>query len=195
MQNQKKSYLGNVAQDTITMTAADRRFAENIVDLSALMETIASNDGQMPHVNKMKFWIDILVQPSSGVQHAIARPCVVQTAGTFTDVVDRADFNVQSILAAAIDDEYGFQWIQDSKISRLVTMTDDTGVEYHKHMRFTIDLPKNIINLLNREVSTERLQELKLALVGACISANAVLTVNTFYWVDYVSKNKGITIR
>jgi hypothetical protein len=56
------------------------------------------------------------------------------------------------------------------------------------------EIPRNIINILNKEVSTTRDQIMSLALVGAA-SENVSIAVVMVEEITFSTKAKGITIR
>jgi hypothetical protein len=122
-------------------------------------------------------------------------PVVVQTAGTFTDTVDLTGDDIAADLSSAINDEFGFQFIGNPKTSTIRIITDDGGIEYHHVMELNFDIPSNVLALLNKEQNTERLQSLLIGLVGRYISASEAITVDCMYYIDFIIKSKGITIR
>jgi hypothetical protein len=99
------------------------------------------------------------------------------------------------MLDGGIDDEFGFQIVGTPKVSRVKNVSDDNGIETHQVLEFTISLPKNIINLLNKESNTERLQSLIFGIVGLCSDAQGSISLTGFYEIDFIERRKGITIR
>lgn len=163
--------------------------------MTSLVEDITPNDGEYAHITKMRVYLRLyslnLTSPY------LACPVVVQTAGTFTDTVDQ-NLNPPTYymsLDGAISDEFGFQKLQEAKASGIINITDDGGNELHQTMNFILNIPQNVIRLLNKEANTERLQDVYLGLVGIAIASTASFAYNLIIETEYVLKSKGITIR
>jgi hypothetical protein len=165
-------------------------FIENLVDLSSHMETLASEDAQKVIIKDITIWLR--THNLTNVCYFIV-PMIVQTAGTFTDTVDIADRIISTILAAAVDDECGYQLLGTPRVAKPIFGNGAAAVP-----SWIIDtrivIPKNIINLLNKQVSTERLQELLVGYYGAAITNNEIY-VDGVMEISYLISDKGITIR
>ena len=175
------------SSDTIAMGTADRKFSESLFDLQADVLEAISSDGVKPHVSSMEVILRLEEQVAGSKKFAI-QPVVVQSAGTFTDTVDQNVSTIDEALDAAIDDEFGYQKIGSIRNSKIHPFSGLDQIETK------VQIPRNLINLLNKEVSTERLQSLILGIVGhAEITGTIVCT-----WigvVNYIETRKGITIR
>jgi hypothetical protein len=117
-------------------------------------------------------------------------PIVVQTAGTFTSTVDLSAGQVQEHLNSAIDDDFGYQIIGKQSCSKEIS---DSATGTYVQRRVVI--PQNIIQLLNKEVGTERLQSLYFGIAGVQGATTGSFTMETQELTRYTLKKKGITIR
>lgn len=192
MTNLKKVHFHYITKKTITQTTG-QGFCENIQDLHALLDALGSSDGQKPRVTKIRVFLRAFTTTDQNPLTAV--PIVVQTAGTFTDDVDIAPDDISVMLATVIDDIYGIQIIGQPKCSTLKNISDDTGVEAHYIWETSFDIPRNLLNILNKETETERLQNLILGLVGIQTSTTGVYVLTAHAVVHYTEVRKGITIR
>jgi ribosomal protein S25 len=120
----------------------------------------------------------------------------VQTNGTVTDTVDRAEAVVDKILDAAIDDVFGYQLLSNFKLSK--TMPIDSGYSTstsNTMVEMSVILPPNLLGLINKEVETERLQNLYIVLVGSFNVNNQAINIFKSFEVDYTNVRKTITLR
>ena len=184
MQNTRKRYLGKLTQKTLTV-GANLGFSESVSNLSTLLESLGT-DGMSPKVNRIKFFAR--ARHESSLDHFMIQPMIVQTAGTFTDDASTALRIIDEMLASTIDDEFGYQNIGDPRVSKA-----PSGDEF-QFCNVDFEIPKNIINLMNKQVNTERLQEILLGLCGNATTAGDII-IDYFYVIDYTLVGKGITIR
>lgn len=188
-----RRYLGKNPGKTI-IQSTDSGFVENMNSLYSILETlISTTDGIKPHVKRIRFFIRAHVSTSDAP--FLGQLVVVQTNGTFTDSVNLSGREISTILDSAIDDDFGFQFIGEPKVSVVKNVSDDGGLELHYLYEVQVDIPQNLINLLNKETHTERLQDLYMALVGVTSGTSDVILLKHFYIVDYVETRKSITIR
>jgi hypothetical protein len=163
--------------------------------MSTIAEALVS-DGEKPRISSMRIFVRLYKAATADPNGLIAlQPLVVQTNGTFTDTENQAVHTIAELLDAAIDDEFGFQKLGDLRVSKIKNTTDDGGNEGHEVLNFQIDIPGNIIGLLNKEVSTERLQNLSFGLAGKTAINAGTIGYNIWYRVIYIKQAKGITIR
>ena len=169
MNKNNRSYL-HAEADTVTNVAADKWFTENLLSLSTIMESIAALDGAKAQVKSIR----INIRMYSGSVFGIV-PLIVQTAGAFTDNNNIA-FSTISSIDDQIDDIFGFQILREFQMSRRVPTSDptvDTGNT--NAIETTLILPQNIVQILNKESETERLQDLYLGFVGWSLEAKQTL--------------------
>lgn len=176
MTNKKKSLnlLRYISIHTATITpGANLGYVEPGVDLSSLLETLAEQDGQKAHIVA----INDFIQSKSVTSHALS-PVTVQTAGNFAATGNLADRVIQDLLNQAIDDEFGFQ-ASNLIISKLAPSSQAAGTDVYASNRL-FKISNLVLNILNKEVSTERLQSIWTGVVGTS-------TVNQpIYFIEYI---------
>lgn len=185
----------------ITPTASNRAFGHKLFDLSSLLELLGS-DGGKPVVKRIRIHFGIQILDGNGVfitKLTKIHPCIVQTNGTFTDTVDIDESNLRAVFDQCINDEFGYQKVGDSFSLNLQTYADDAtnGYSSHHKAQRTFVVPQNVIQLLNKEVSTERLQSLLFSIAGfhSTVDVNFGIRSQSFIEIEYIQKVKGITIR
>lgn len=190
-QNKKaKTYLLS-RSDTCTGTSY-YSFMEELqqnASLHQVIESIRAGDGIKLKVSKID--IHIRMYGSGGNNPFTVTPCFVQTAGVVTENDDVDALIVGEVLDVCIDDVFGFVQ-QQTRCSRRVrgsTTAIQQGVE------FTLSVPPHLVNLLNKETETERLQDLHAVVIGHRNTANDVIDVQTITEVHYTEERKTLTIR
>lgn len=178
-----------ILSETVTMGAAGngKFWCENLNDLHTLVEGILSTDGYRPLVKSLRIHLQVFSQYPFEIQ-----PLFVQTAGTFTDTVDIATGVTEAIVNSAIDDVYS---IQKTGTMNMALKMPGEGGGYSFCFKRTIDIPANILQLLNKEIETERLQDLYSALVGTCRSNNQAYTIEVLTEINYTTVSKKIVLR
>lgn len=123
---------------------------------------------------------------------------IVQTIGTVTPGVYATSSKVNDLLDSAISDDFGFFCIQKSKHARFIGYYYDGSVTNGMYgYEYTITLPKNIINILKKTQSTERMQILYLVCVIQMGSYSGSLNITGAHstWIEYIQTAKDIIIR
>lgn len=178
--------------DTIDGSTAYYSGAEEIANLHTLMEAINSGDGSKIKITQMKIHLRVY----SDEPFAIA-PLIVQSAGTFSEVKDVADNIVDIVLDAAVDDMYGSQMLGPTSVARRTPVNDPTSSP--QTMTFAIEvtrlLPGNLLNIINKELETERLQSMRLGYFAKQGPAASMISVYTIIETDFVTVRKGIVTR
>jgi hypothetical protein len=118
---------------------------------------------------------------------------VVQTAGTWTDNPNNVSRIIAEMLDTDIDDVFGFQKLRGQMVSKRMR-TDAGGSGAVQGMEFTLNIPSNLLLLLNKETETERLQNLYLGCVGLG-DVGDVVGFRVFDEIEYTEQRKNITIR
>lgn len=191
--NNLRMFIFKITPDTI-VPGANLGFGDELVDLTDIPENFLGSDTIHPIIKGMKAFFRIS-STNDLAKHFSVWPVIVQTAGTFTDTVNSEEREVASIVNGCVDDEFGLLPCGGNRMSKLIAMSDDSGLNFTTVIETQFDIPRNIINLLNKEVNTERLQKLKLALVGVGESATQTLYFSGHIAITYISRMKGITIR
>jgi hypothetical protein len=126
----------------------------------------------------------------AGLSIFTAQPILVQTAGTFTDTVDINDYNLDAVLDAAVNDVFGYQPLSQPKIGKLVPAGDIALYGLY----FTIQMPQHLIQIINKSVETERLQEFYIGLIGSASGTDSY-SYDCYMEVEYVASRKTIINR
>jgi hypothetical protein len=190
MQNNiKKIYIDQQVDKTIDV-GANLAFTENVFSLLSKAESLVG-DGEKPRITSWIITIRMILDEAV-LDIFTCQPVAVQTAGTFTDTVNLTPGDIDSLLDSSVDDEFGFQTLGDMRVSKFGCNDGN-----YTRIETRVVLPKNILNLINKEVSTERLQDLLFGLVGfqASDPASALLTIKIVNEIHYSVLRKGITIR
>jgi hypothetical protein len=170
---------------------SDKGFANNIINLHDLIEGIKSADGIQIRVQSIT--IDLRLYGNDGDPAWVFQPLIVQTVGTWTDTVNLAQRVIDEILDQAIDDVFGYQPIGEPRTTRRVFPLGGNTTQQGSEIR--IQVPMNIISLLNKETETERLQNLLFGIVGVMNGTTDVYTLYYTITVRYTEERKSITIR
>lgn len=190
----KQRKYHSLVGDVITFGAggAAMFFVRKINDLYTIIESIISGDGQKLKISKILSHVRAKSADIFGIGAAI-----VQTAGTISDTVDIASPSIlDSLLDGVIDDVYGYQIVTPFGVSRSVPGDDPTAnTTQHQAREFSVRIPGNIIQLLNKELETERLQNLYLVFYGTSTVNNQVVNIQTVNEIDFTGIRKTITIR
>jgi hypothetical protein len=159
-------------------------------NLHALIEAIRSGDGFQPKVAYIRFHLRIY---SSDNDLFAFQPVIVQTAGTISDTANVAVTNISAMLDSAIDDVFGHQKIGPMKIGRRIP--GNSSANNFVGIEVTLEVPANVLEILNREAESERLQNLSFVLVGATQNNDTLLSFDGFVEIAYVEVRKKIILR
>ena len=181
--------------DTVTFggSGAGHESVSNFQNLHTAIEGILAADGQKAKVASVSFHQRMY---SESVFHYL--PLVVQTVGTITDTVDIAASDILDVnLDACINDVFGFQRLRNvTQVARRVPSEDASGaagLEYG--VQTTVMIPGNIIQLLNKESETERLQNLFFVGYIGCTENNQVISIKTWIEISFTGVRKKIVLR
>ena len=159
----------------MTPDTASRHSVLQAMDISSVLETIGALNGAKAKVSKIRIHLRIYYTGMFGIV-----PIVVQTAGAISDDDNIAALTIDEILDDQIDDVFGYQIIQPYGMSKRMPTDDPTANTGNIYGReFTIEIPSNILVILNKETETERLQNLFLVLVGYFHTTGTVLVRGT----------------
>jgi hypothetical protein len=180
--------------DSVTMGAAgaNKGFADDLQNLHSLMDSIAADDGVRPHASRIRYQI-LVTSPSPFWAQLIA----LQTNGNITDVVDIVPSTLDDLIEPMTDDVFGYQKLTESKLSiKSPTLAAGTVHAVNNFCcRLVGNLPGNLLQLLNKETETERLQTLSLALVGKAYTNDQVISFWGCLEVEFVQIAKKIVLR
>lgn len=171
-------------------TVADRFGSSNLFNLHEIIEALESVDGKLAvplgarvHLraySRDPFWIV---------------PVVVQTAGTWSDTFDINDPRIRKILDDSIDDVFGYKDLPGSIAKRVPTSDPTVATGSLFGVQRTIEIPQNFINILRKEVETERLQDLLIGIVSYVHDPDKEINWDAFLEIDYYVRSKEIVLR
>jgi hypothetical protein len=183
--NQKRYYFSKFTAESITI-GANLGFVANFLNLHTHIETILGVDGSRPLIKRIVFHIRMYAD-----DHFMSRFLAVQTAGTVSDNDNATPALTAVMIAANCDDVFSFIPLGPMRMSRRIPSTVASD---NRASEFTIVLPQHLIQLLNKEVETERLQDLKLVAVGRSTNGT-VITIEYGIEVEFIEVRRNITIR
>lgn len=190
---QSRLYAAHLS-DTVTMGAAGagKAFADNLYNLHDQLEAILAADGQKAKCSRIVAHFRVTSESVFSVA-----PIIVQTAGNFTDTVDLASGIVDVNLDSCIDDVFGYL-LQGNilPVARRIPSSDSTAASGQEMGReFAYQVPGHIIQLLNKEVETEKLQNLFLGLYGVAAGNNQLIYIEIDLLIEFIGTRKTIIIR
>jgi hypothetical protein len=124
-------------------------------------------------------------------------PLIIQTAGTITDSVAIAQPTQDVGLDSAIDDVFGYQPLSKFlRTSRRVPTRDAQAAAGTEHaLQFAYTIPGNILQILNKELETERLQDLYVVLHGFHFANSQTINIHTNIELLFVNIRKNVNLR
>jgi hypothetical protein len=188
--------------DEVTMaTGVNGSFCYNILNLSNIVEALVA-DGKYPIVRDITVHLRTIKELKTttdfdGLCMYNILPIIVQTAGTFDFSSSQAYNNVNTLINQAIDDEFGFQKLREPLEAKITHIYNNSAQGYTHAIiecNMKIVIPQHIVALLRKEVSSEKLQDLYLGLVGKATGSFDIF-VNGSWVINYTEGTKGITIR
>jgi hypothetical protein len=167
-----------------------------LYDITTNIES-AVEDGLQAQVRGIKYHITLFKRAAVGSaqnNEFTVIPVFVQcSSGTLADSLNLTSREVSDMIAQACSDEFGFYALQPKTSTAKNLFMDIAGTTNYLEvaLTYTFELPKHLLNVLNKSISTERDQDLMLALV--IISKDSgTIGYNFFRKVDYTVKSKGI---
>jgi hypothetical protein len=180
--------------DSVVMGAssAGNNFVDGVKNLHVLIEDIESSvDGQTINVHAIRAHVRCVSQYYFGLQ-----PIVVQTDGTITDTEDISANQHEYILGQVISDYFGYRCLMPYKMSKKVPDISTSGIPGNTALEFTVEIPRFLINqIINKEVESERLQNLNFLLLGKSTANSQTITTKVIFEVEFSLVRKDIIIR
>jgi hypothetical protein len=187
--NNRKAMLP-ITVGLVDPTAGARAFSTFIYNLQEQMEALGGLDGAKVQIKNIRFHMRFYSNEEFAVQLAL-----VQTAGAWTTTDDLDIAIVDAILNSCIDDVFGSYLLNQMQYSKRVPSDDMTAAAPQSQgLYITAQLPQHLIQLINKEVETERLQELKFGFCGFNQAAENI-EYNGYVEVDFITVRKNVTIR
>lgn len=188
--NPKYIQISDMFEDTIAITS-DVGFTVEIVNLHTTIEAISGADGKQIQVSDIRIHLRIYSEEELNLPYCIL-PVIVQTAGTWGANFDLALNTVRQLLDNSIDDVLGYYALGSFRVSKHMPSFDS----HIKGIEITISIPQHILQLLNKETETERLQSLLVGVVGKAGSVAAQnIELTAYTEIFYTERRKNIVIR
>lgn len=168
------------ASDTVSV-GANGGWSDTMLNLFTELETLSGADGLKPKVSMIRLHFRIYGTLNE-TDVFCAVPCIVQTNGTWTDTTNLTGRGVQTLLDSSVDDVFGYH-AGTFHLSRKMPAVAATG--HATGMEFSMTLPRHLLNILNKETETERLQALHVGVVGSG-TANTTLQLHLYAELHYV---------
>jgi hypothetical protein len=196
--NKGSKYHLDLGQGSLTTGASGQRSGAirlSDADLHALIEGIVGEDADRAFVKSIEVEVDMYHMGPAVVQFAAAL-ALVQSAGSMSYGPFATVNIIDDLVDDMSDDSIGFRLFQLPHMSRFVLGWYTTADVYLTKWTCKIQIPKDIINLLNKEVETERLQPVYLVVLLPEVNGDSKAVYATWsIKVEYVEQSKGITIR
>lgn len=185
-QQNQKHYVVTVSDTTVG--GAQLGFVELSVILHSAIEGIRSvEDGIQIQVSN--FFLTLRLYADN---EFMIFPVVVQSSAGLTDTGNLSNRTVSSLINDSINDVFGYHVLGSkfivSKRMRGSTAAIQQGIEV------TIPLPPKILQILNKETESERLQELYFGFVGVNLS-DQTIDYNCYEEIVYTERRKQLTVR
>lgn len=190
--NQNRSYI-NITSDSIAM-GADIGYVENLFEssLQTVVASLTESDGDRCKISS--FRVRVSMTCDGGNDIFCLQPVVIQTAGTFTDSVAQPGREVSKLIAAAISDVFGYDLLGNLRFSKVMPTGDGTQAALVTIIETTFNLPPKILNILNKESESERLQDLFVGIVGLGL-ANQTFYIKIGYEIKFIKDQQKVVIR
>ncbi len=171
---------------------ANGGFGDLQFNLNTEVETLTSSisEGMVAHVTSLTFDVQFYNNDDETVQGVII-PVIVQTAGTFTDTVNLTYRTVEGVIDGCCDDEHGqyaFPMVSIVKEPAVAVAGFAAGA------RCRVRMPQHLLDILNSETQTEKLQSLIFAVVGST-TINKTFNIRTHYELKYTLVKRSILRR
>jgi hypothetical protein len=190
-QQNQRNLWNEVAVDSI-IVGANGGFVENLFESSmqASVASLASVDGNKIKISSYRIRIQLF---GEGLAPFSCQPFIVQTAGNFTDQVNLAERKASDLLAHAVDDVFGYDLLGNTRFSKVMPSGAGTVAATLFGVETTITLPAKILQILNKESESERLQDLYMGILG--VSANGTLNTRVYQEIQFIEERQKIVIR
>jgi hypothetical protein len=131
-----------------------------------------SGDGFVPQVKSLEINFSTITHGRYFIPDVTYYLCIVQTAGSVTDdLAIAAGSQLDEILDSKINDDFGFQILSKVRTKLVNAYEHSTaGLQHCVSSQMSVRLPKEILNVLNRGVGTERDQNIHLVMVGRVLA-------------------------
>lgn len=192
MQQNRK--IRTFPSDIISWTpGANLNIIGNLVDIFDDINTgLLSGDGVSVVIDEITIKLH-LTQIASNETFVII-PFIAQTAGTLTTTSGLANDQITEVIDGVCDDEFGLELLHNDFIMSRVGERDFDSDTHHQVLSYSTKVPKRLLNLINKEQQTERLQNIYFGL-HLVAHQNVSIAGNIWRQYKYRERIKGITIR
>lgn len=170
----------------------DLGFTTNMQNLHSLISGINDEDGNRKVISEVQFIMRAYVADSAifGLQ-----PVIVQTAGNWSNTINLAQRTFDTALAASIDDVFGYDRLGGMRFSKAKPTGDGTLATLIQSIESNVTLPAKFIQILNKEVESERLQDLFFGFVGLSLNTGLTIYIYLQIVVQFIEQRQKVVIR
>jgi hypothetical protein len=158
------------------------------MNLHTQCEALLTLDGQKPKVSRISCRLFAHSDYSFNV-----RAFLVQTAGTIIEDDAITQTEVSEIIDAMCDEPFGFRELGENQYTKRIPSNDSTSSQGKENgLTRLIEIPQDIIQLVNKEIETVRLQDIQILLIGSSTADSQVIDFFDSITIYYTSVAKGI---
>lgn len=170
---------------------SQKGWTAQLIDLSAQLESLASTDAYKTQVGNI--YLDCICYCDTPFYHQFA---VVQTnyawSGTMANLSQET---VQTLLdQPIIGKDFSVEMIGQVKVARPIPHNNSSETMMHG-VHYRIQIARKIIDLLNKEASTEHLQQIHLGCCGVGSTLNDTITMYHGIEIEYKLTLRDLAIR
>jgi hypothetical protein len=191
----KKNNISRIMliQDSVAIGGNLNAF-EVLESISNTIESDLSSDGQQVKLKSLVYHIQLhgaIGLYSAASKFFCIQPLIVQSSqGSVADIINLVEGNLSTIIDSGVADEFGYLKLGNLRTSKQLPY-DATMIP---RIKTRIQVPQHIIDLLNKQSNSERLQDLFSAFtVHTGVDQTIYYTAYAEYTWELISK--GITIR
>lgn len=185
---------------TITMANNPKLSGYVLGNLSTIIDSLSS-EGQHALISNMKMNF-LLTSEWEWTEHTGPMGIyfgIMQTAGTVIDSTSSSKAELTT-LDSMTNDVFGFQRISTMKMQESFYISPKTAlvmsdIQTMYKIKGQVNIPQNVLALLNKENETERLQDLYLIAMVINTIPDTQSMLDVIESIDYSLKRKKITIR
>jgi hypothetical protein len=161
--------------------------------LQSLVESIVGEDVDKAHVSEVQFSIGIRSNDYPAYASAVLVQSSVSPSSGLVTLTE--PFIIDDILDSLLSDVGGFRVVSQCFVDRLVPVWNGTSVVLYFNKSMNFRLSKDVINLLNKESESERLQELYLVIFVYCEENDVVMARSGWAKIKYKEVGKELVFR
>lgn len=168
-------YFKEIAAITLTPGVA-LGYTEMVINLTDTLAAIGNVLGETIKVRSIRLHCHVEGANKHWIQYLF-----VQSAGTWSTTNNSSYRTIQTILDAAMNDDFAFTITVNGKVNKYSYGPTEDNYWVTSNV---ITVPPNILQILNRDLGTELSQDVMFGLVGVS-PTNTAVTLYCYVEVDY----------